>query len=104
MTILLEKEYTFLEEIIEIDKQQITVYRKLPERNEIYTIGKGNYIFDKIKTSPLEETVFTIWKVYTRIEQVIRKIQLLEIPLLEEKEELTSQNTFENKKYTNLFL
>ncbi|CAG8729594.1 34262_t:CDS:1, partial [Racocetra persica] len=38
------------------------------------------------------------------IEQVIRTIQLLEIPLLEEKEKLTLQNAFENKKYTNLFL
>ncbi|CAG8651924.1 30708_t:CDS:1 [Racocetra persica] len=99
-----ENQYTFLKKIIEIDKQQITVYGKLPKKNEIYTIGKGNYILDQIKTPPSEETVFTIRKAYTRIEQVIRTIQLLEIPLLEEKEELTLQNAFENKKYNNLFL
>ncbi|CAG8617936.1 9109_t:CDS:2, partial [Racocetra persica] len=39
-----------------------------------------------------------------KIKQVIKTIQLLEIPLLEEKEELTLQNAFENKKYVNLFL
>ncbi|CAG8836867.1 25743_t:CDS:1, partial [Racocetra persica] len=65
---------------------------------------KGEYILDRIKTPPLEETVFKIQKAYTRIEQIIKTIQLLEIPLLEEKEGLTLQNAFKNTKYINLFL
>ncbi|CAG8842743.1 17152_t:CDS:1, partial [Racocetra persica] len=39
-------QYTFLEEIIEIDKQQVTVYEKPPRKEQPYIIGKGDYILN----------------------------------------------------------
>ncbi|CAG8712289.1 2541_t:CDS:2, partial [Ambispora leptoticha] len=89
---------TFLQELIEIGNKSIVIYRKIPRPyNPIY----NKQVLNRVTNPPDTETVQNIRHRYNQLQQIIKTIKLIEIPLLEE-EGLTLQNAYKNSKYLNI--
>ncbi|CAG8777827.1 1140_t:CDS:2, partial [Ambispora leptoticha] len=89
-----QKQSTFLQELIEIDNKSIIIYGKIPRPyNPIY----NKKVLNRVTNPPNIEILQEIRKQYNQLQQIIKTLQLIEIPLLE-KEGLTLQNAYENNK------
>ncbi|CAG8754830.1 7159_t:CDS:2, partial [Ambispora leptoticha] len=89
---------TFLQELIEIDNKSIIIYGKIPRSyNPIY----NKKVLNRVTNPPDIKIVQNIQHRHNQLQQIIKTIKLIEIPLLE-KERLTLQNAYENNKYLNI--